>query len=272
MSTAFHRDGYAVIEQIIDLEQLKTLQAQIASLTRLIARKHGISLDHLDDMKVLSQGTMRLANTNRTAIGTLYDSVKLLPCFQRFVALPVFGSLFQKLRPQSMPGFAQGGCGIRLDLPGEEKFRAHWHQEYLSQLRSVDGLTFWCPLVELTEAMGPVQILRGSHRNGILKTTHQDGYNANAYSLRLVDERRLLNEYPIDAPMPKLGDVLVIDFKTVHASGFNVSASPRWSLQTRYFNFLDPVGQAYGWQGSYANGVDFRKIHPELYVGDQNEV
>jgi len=52
----------------------------------------------------------------------------------------------------------------------------------------------------------------------------------------------------------------------LHASGHNRSLRSRWSMQLRYFNFNDPTGRSYGWKGSYAAGVDFRQIHPELCV------
>jgi hypothetical protein len=39
-------------------------------------------------------------------------------------------------------------------------------------------------------------------------------------------------------------------------------------MQFRYFNFLEPTGQSHGWKGSFAAGVDFASIHPELVVGE----
>ncbi|MBX4421274.1 hypothetical protein K4H00_25030, partial [Mycobacterium tuberculosis] len=57
-----------------------------------------------------------------------------------------------------------------------------------------------------------------------------------------------------------------VDFLVLHASGQNTSGRSRWSMQFRYFNFCEPTGRAHGWKGSYANGVDFRTVHPELSV------
>jgi len=37
-------------------------------------------------------------------------------------------------------------------------------------------------------------------------------------------------------------------------------------MQFRYFDFSEPTGMAHGWKGSFAAGVDFKKIHPELCV------
>ena len=59
---------------------------------------------------------------------------------------------------------------------------------------------------------------------------------------------------------------VLVDFLVLHASGQNTSGRSRWSMQFRYFNFCEPTGRAHGWKGSYANGVDFRTVHPELSV------
>ncbi|MEG2942015.1 MAG: hypothetical protein RR969_10620 [Thermomonas sp.] len=60
------------------------------------------------------------------------------------------------------------------------------------------------------------------------------------------------------------GDLVLVDFLTLHASGANTSRRSRWSMQFRYFNFDEAVGMSHGWKGSFAAGVDFRSIHPEL--------
>ncbi len=59
---------------------------------------------------------------------------------------------------------------------------------------------------------------------------------------------------------------VVIDFLVLHASRHNRAKRSRWSMQFRYFNFNDPMGMSHGWKGSFAAGVDFRTIHPELSV------
>jgi len=72
--------------------------------------------------------------------------------------------------------------------------------------------------------------------------------------------------YPQEAPLVEPGDLVLIDFAVLHCSGFNRGDRPRWSMQTRYFNFADPTGIAMGWRGSFAAGEDFGRLHPELVV------
>jgi len=41
-------------------------------------------------------------------------------------------------------------------------------------------------------------------------------------------------------------------------------------MQFRYYNLANPVGRNHGWSGSFAAGVDFRTLHPELFMEAEN--
>jgi hypothetical protein len=262
---AFARDGLLVLRGFYDVDaDIAPIHAGIQSIIGQVMRRHGIAdtrgTSRFDD------GYKALIAGNRSLGGEIYDAVKQIPAFIRLLGKPEHERLFTLLRPDSVPGVAAGGSGIRIDNPGEERYRAEWHQEYPSQLRSLDGLVFWSPLVEMTDALGPVRFCPGSHLAGPqpVVTQPSDSGKTGAYALRLRDESDLLSHYPQAAPLLAPGDLVVVDFLTLHASGYNTSDRSRWSLQFRYFNFADPTGMAHGWKGSFASGVDFRSIHPEL--------
>jgi ectoine hydroxylase-related dioxygenase (phytanoyl-CoA dioxygenase family) len=144
-----------------------------------------------------------------------------------------------------------------------------WHQEYPAQLRSVDGLVFWSPLVPVTDELGPVVFCPGSQKEGplpVCTAVPENAGRSGAYALKIKGEEDILKKYTKLAPLTQPRDLVIIDFLVLHASGFNRSNRPRWSMQFRYFNFADPMGRSHGWKGSYAAGIDFRTIHPELYV------
>jgi ectoine hydroxylase-related dioxygenase (phytanoyl-CoA dioxygenase family) len=65
------------------------------------------------------------------------------------------------------------------------------------------------------------------------------------------------------------GDLIVMDFLTLHQSGQNLSDRPRWSMQFRYFNFSDPVGQKLNWAGAFSQGKSFNDILAEISSIDQ---
>ena len=132
-------------------------------------------------------------------------------------------------------------------------------------------MVFWSPLVSLTPELGPVELAVGSHAEGLVPVWKDDGGvgKSGAYALRLDREEERLARYDHVAPLTEPGDLILMDFLTLHQSGFNQGDRPRWSMQWRYFNFADPIGVKLSWKGSFASGQSFETILPELVAGDQ---
>ena len=264
----FQRDGLLIVPGFYAPAQIEPIQRAIYNVIGLIIDKYRLDIARVPFApECFDDGYQALIQAKRAHGGEVYDAVKQIPAFVRLLADPRHEQLVSELRPNALPGIAGGGYGIRIDNPREEKFRANWHQEYPAQLRSLDGVVFWSPLVEITPEIGPVEFCPGSHREGPLPVVSADPDNAGkqgAYALTLKDEADYLARYPHVSPLTKPGDLVLVDFLVLHASGHNTSHRSRWSMQFRYFKFREPTGHAHGWKGSYANGVDFRTIHPEL--------
>ncbi len=265
----FHRDGVLVLRSAYDSADIEMVQRGIYEVIGRVMQRHGLA----DMRKPFSPACFddtynALILHNRTLGAEVYDAVKQIPAFIRLLSHPLHENLMRQLRPGSHPGIAAGGYGIRIDNPNEDRFRAQWHQEYPAQLRSLNGLVFWSSLVPVTEILGPVEFCPGSHKEGLLSvsTGMSDSKRKGAYTLMLQNEDHYLAKYPHIAPLSEPGDLVVIDFLVLHASGRNRSARSRWTMQFRYFDFSEPIGMAHGWKGSFAAGVDFRQIHPELCV------
>jgi ectoine hydroxylase-related dioxygenase (phytanoyl-CoA dioxygenase family) len=118
--------------------------------------------------------------------------------------------------------------------------------------------------------MGPVEVCPGSHKAGLVPVYEDDGGvgQTGAYALRLDREAERLSQYERIAPLTKPGDLLVMDFLTLHASGHNNSDRARWTMQWRLFNFADPVGIKIGWRGSFAAGLKYQDVLPELVASN----
>lgn len=263
----FSRDGFVLTKAFYDYEtEIRPIQLAIREIIGLVANKHKIDAPLSTPEEAMTRGYPAIIAVDRKLGGEIYDAVKQIPEFIQLVAAPKNISLFKSLRPHAKPGIAAGGYGIRIDNPGEEKFRAPWHQEFPAQLRSLDGIVFWSPLLPVRAETGPVELCPGSHKEGPIPVYSDDEGigKAGAYALRLDREDELLKKYSRIAPLTMPGDLLNMDFLTLHASGQNASRAPRWSMQWRIFNFADPVGIKLGWRGSFAAGVKFQDVVPEL--------
>ena len=263
----FQDRGFALLRAFYDAaDDIAAIQSGIADIIGRVATRHRQSVPMSTPIEAMTSGYLQLIRTDRSWGGEVYDAVKQIPAFLRLVADPRNEAIFRRFRPGSTPGIAAGGFGIRIDNPGEGRFRAPWHQEFPAQLRSLDGIVFWTPLLAVTPEMGPVDIAEGSHREGMIPVYEEAPASgrSGAYALRLQDEERLLAKYRTQSPLTQPGDLLLMDFLTMHQSGENTSNQPRWTLQFRYFNFGDPLGTRIGWRGSFAEKVDFRSVLPEL--------
>ena len=265
----FHEQGFLVIPGFYDLaDDIAPIQKGIHQVIGQVLRRHGLPDTRRPfQPDTFDEGFQALIAANRAHGGEVYDAIKQIPAFMRLLGTPRHEALFSQLRAQAIPAIAAGGYGIRIDNPSEERFRAPWHQEYPAQLRSLDGLVYWSSLVPLTPELGPVRLCVGSHRDGPVPVHTRDPRHPDktgAYGLTLRDEEALVARYPQVAPLSSPGDLVIIDFLTLHASGRNQGQRSRWSMQFRYFNFNDPTGMQHGWKGSYAAGVDFATVHPEL--------
>lgn len=269
MTKTFAKDGYCLVPGFYDVKtQIEPIQRGIQRIVALVAETHGVDAPCGTPHAAMTDGIMAIASVNRAWAAEVYDAVKQIPAFMQLVSHEKNAEIFNTLRPESTPGLAAGGYGIRIDFPSEDKYRAFWHQEFPAQLRSPDGVVFWTPLLPVTPEMGPVEICPGSHAEGIVPVERDDGGvgRTGAYALRLNDEANRLSRYSPVAPLSQPGDLILMDFLTLHQSGANRAAYPRWSIQFRWFNFEHPVGCRIAWAGSFAAGVDFSNILPELSV------
>ncbi len=271
MHERFNREGYLLIPGFYDLEEeIAPIQKHIHKILGIQLTKHGIAVEQSEfSPESFDAGYLDLIAKDRKIGSVVYDAVKHIPSFVRLASSVKHDQLMMRLRDTDMPGVPYGGFGIRIDNPFEEKFRANWHQDYPYQRGSLDGLVFWSPLVPVTPEIGPLQLAVASHLDGLRTITTKNpdgGQKPGIYSHRLYNEEEILSNYEIVHAIMNPGDLLVVDYQALHASGFNRGGRSRWSMQLRYFNYRENTGQGYDWAGGVAAGYDLGEIHPGLVV------
>lgn len=215
----------------------------------------------------LHDKVQELARQDRASLAVVYDAMRKVSAFWSMVGSPELTSTAGELLGTDLVGVAFRGCGIRLDLPHEDKWRSAWHQEYHSQMSSLRGVTAWFGLVGVTPAMGPVDLLVGSHREGLLPVRCDDPMNTRKdYTATFVhpDIADVVERYELASQATGPGDVVFLDFLTVHQSGWNRDERrSRVTCQVRLFDMLDDSAVRLGWKGGWQDGGDFRQAHPD---------
>ncbi|NKB69357.1 MAG: hypothetical protein GKR89_19980 [Candidatus Latescibacteria bacterium] len=150
----------------------------------------------------------------------------------------------------------------RVHMPANAPTVIPWHQDlaYLVPEEAGDTLVvnFWVPLVATTAANGCLQVVRGSHRQGLVDhRLHQPG----AKGSRGIVEADLPAGDIVTAEM-EAGDVLLTMERLVHRSLPNRSDTVRWSVDTRYCQIGLPTGRA-----KVPGFVARSRRHPERVAG-----
>ncbi|MBV8644908.1 MAG: phytanoyl-CoA dioxygenase family protein [Candidatus Eremiobacteraeota bacterium] len=256
------RDGFIVLRGWFDVErEVAPLQRELGTLIEHAARACGVEHRVPDDPAEFDRGYLALVAAHPEIQPLVYDNAKNLIAFQRLLVGESMADLYRALRQADLVGTAPGANGVRIDRPGDDRRLAPWHQEFQYQFRSLDGMTFWLPLVPVSASMGPVVLARGSHRNGVEPlidtsgTGEADMASGQYGALRIAGEATIGERYELVAPESAPGDLFAFDFLTLHASGPNVAARARWTVQIRYFNFGDPYGARIKWMGGLKHGT-----------------
>lgn len=244
-----NENGYAIIENSIPRNLIVSLWEEMHEVGIIIAKRLSLELGVFQNPDHSAQEFLSLSRKNRRFISILYDQCKQLPSFLRLATWEGLSNIYGTVKGARLVGIGENSYGVRFDLPNEDQFRSHWHQEFATNPQSPDGLVFWIPLVDIHQGMGSVEIMRTSNKGGLIEHKVLDKYSfkQGLYRVGLPNEEELLSVYPIDQPLSKAGDILLMRFDTIHQSGRNVSDRLRVTLQVRYFGFDYPEASAQFW-------------------------
>ncbi|RFN60043.1 phytanoyl-CoA dioxygenase family protein [Marixanthomonas ophiurae] len=104
------------------------------------------------------------------------------------------------------------------------------HQDWRSMQGSLNSVVIWIPLLDINKDLGALEVLPGSHLQG-LRTDHLE----NGFGMVKLDNEE---EDALASIEVKAGDILLFSSFLIHQSGNNITDKPRWSCHFRY-NDLD---------------------------------
>ena len=105
------------------------------------------------------------------------------------------------------------------------------HQDWRSMQGSLNSVVIWIPLVDINKDLGALEILPGSHLDG-LRTDHiENGFG-------MVSLSKEENDKLVSVEI-KTGDALLFSSFLIHQSGNNITNKPRWSCHFRYNDLED---------------------------------
>ena len=238
IKTAYERDGYVVLRDIIDDRDLEPMRDFIK--TKVDTYSRGL----------YSEGKLSSlyeAESFERRYAAICEELDILP---RNWSFGMYGREFYDL--YNLPGVLAvlrlllgsevsniGTPALRTKLPQSVITSFPWHQDsqYLDQStigkkeKHTGGLhmvTVWVPLVEATVENGCCWVIPGSHRWGLL-----DGARGADSNVRMEEDVEARGT-PVPIPL-KPGGALFMSNLTVHTSKVNTTRKSRWSIDFRYF-------------------------------------
>jgi len=261
----FLKNGYCVLRGFIPTVLIDDLKVAIKGQCYYLAKKNNIEVDtnyNLDDIYNL------ICSHDRALGSVIFDNVRNLPEFLALVSCSAIRSAAMNLLDSKVLFSPSNSNTFRIDKQGEEEHLLDWHQDYIYEFLSSPSLTFWVPIFEVSEELGPPVIIVGSHNElketefTLQKNMHGDDKIIPVISqeaLDLVDSKVISETY-----FP--GDVLIMNTMVVHKSGQNKSASKnRWCAQVRIGKFEDEGLANRNWAYETSGKFElFKKLYPNL--------
>ena len=246
LQNAMESDGYLLVRGVLPVEDVRHLLAQI---TEILASAGWLEpgADPLD----------RLAREDAACGDPDPDFKRVyLQVFnlEAFHALPHHPALRRVMKMLTGDRLLVHPKPIgRLIFPSCERLTVHAHQDYRFMGGDPECFTTWIPLHDCPISVGPLQIMKSSHRLGFQQ--HDD-------------ENLHVPEIPREAAIGdwvggqvNAGDVLLFHSLTVHAASPNRSQQLRISLDCRFQDYrraLNPANLAFAgesgksWEKTYA--------------------
>lgn len=265
MREQFERDGYAVLRGRLSGDPTYlAVSREVERIGRLF-----------DPAFAFERAAASIAAMDRERRGAFYRSLRYLSSVTQMACHPALLALSRALglvEPAVMHSY-----NLRMDLPQEDEFLFHWHQDSTYLLGSENALTYWIPLVPVSRATaGSIAVVPGSHRAGIraYRTAFDGAGGPPAWrSLSPKDVHLLQDPDPADAIdiEAEPGDVVVFNQLLLHASLPNRGAAARWTVQVRHADLAEPNFIAAGYPMGDATNIVHHDYLPGWKPGPSEE-
>jgi ectoine hydroxylase-related dioxygenase (phytanoyl-CoA dioxygenase family) len=242
MLSELKKSGYVKLKNFFHKSDIKKIQKEFFHLSEKLYHKHydpkcykSIEKDGFDSYCQESLNKQNKFNSE------FYEVCKKLSSFNNlFYKAKIINTLAIIFKKKNY-GILNRGYGFRFDYPNDKKFLTQLHQDYTSNLGSPKGYVFIAPLKDIKENMGPIKIYPGTHKYGIRKIKFNQ--NNNLRKTRQI-ELEINNEEILEKPKlvtANEGDLIIIDFLTLHESTQNLSENIRFTMMYRFIDYEDPT-------------------------------
>lgn len=216
-------DGYYIYRNFFDKNYIETLRISAESIFK-------IQFDHFGYTGSFQENMIRLFNENESVFINCGKIIQqgLLELY----TLPLETKLIDELKSLGIEFPVMCTRPVMFfNHPNLAKHVVYYktppHQDWPSMEASLDSLVVWVPLVDVNKENGSLILYPGSHKNGVLPFTTNNGF------------AEVKIESSNIQPDINIGDIVIFSSMLVHESGDILNDTIRWSCHFRFTNMLD---------------------------------
>jgi hypothetical protein len=195
-----------------------------------VARAYGLEDPFSKHAPILPDGPARTV---------FYRSLRYLPSLSRLATSHHLIEIVKSLGLKTP--LLMNASNIRMDEGGNNPHRFEWHQDYTYLLGSANSITFWIPFQDISNELGGLEYVPGSHRSGLFDF-HAATREAEAKAANLSPKDIVLDKPP-DVPgriaEMSAGEMMVFSQFLLHRSHGHHGTHTRWTAQIRYSDASD---------------------------------
>jgi hypothetical protein len=242
----FDKWGYLYIKRYVPVEQCESLLSEILNESGPHISRKGSQPPHLEGQPFFETDPVW---------DEIYPKIQSLEAFHHFFHQPHILDLMETVSGTS--AFVYPMKMARISTPGKIGYETPPHQDAHSHHAGPTMAGFWVALHDVTEDMGRVKVLPGSHTGGVRPVFSTQGVGG--VQCEIYDDETLWHVSDFEA-----GDVLIFHSCTVHKAEPNTTAETvRISVDTRFCDHGAPVFSTnldphHGWR---IEGLDWSSIY-----------
>ena len=269
LKEVFEQHGAILLRNCMQIDRIESLNEAISKLIR--ARANSLNISEINEKDDNDSALSKLFKHDSSIVQELILAIRECVEFHNLIFDPNVDNVIKMVVQAGLRQFAGDFCMMRIDTnySRERLFDWHYDSAYTSMPKS--AVTCWIPLTKVTEDMGNLKIIPGSHKKH-WKIKFIESIAKKKFSgpkrVELVDvDVNDLEQQAIEVPDMSKGDLLLIHGWLLHRSGINVSNKARWICNPRFCDLMDNSLVNHGWRLSrVGNPWVFREYYPELVV------
>lgn len=235
MKSDFNSKGYVIVKKLFPQETIKDIMYEIQSIFKNKFESDNFQYNKQSKEIISSEDMIRYYSFNKEGYIGCMRAAQKIPIFFQLASSKKILDLIKDLGLK-YPIISQEPI-LMLDNKKTSRTLGDWktpsHQDWRSRQGSLNSVTMWIGLVNVTPELGPVEIIPGSHLKGLLPVEDDEWF------LRVKKDNINENEFvsmPVEA-----GDAMIFSHFLLHRSGTNKTDNFRYSLQFRYDDLLEPT-------------------------------